>query len=112
MDDLKLNSDATEMSGIQRDAGTNIPIVLKRTTEPAAIIDLKAAAYAPRPGSDLQGYWKGTWETPSGPTPVIAKIAQTPTGMFRVQWDTGQPNKHVFSEMCKSATPTLFCSRS
>jgi RNA polymerase sigma factor (sigma-70 family) len=88
-DDLRLNADATEMSGYVRSGATNrMPLVLKRTAEPATVIDLAPEDYAPRRGSDLQGYWKGTLGTGLGPQPMIVKIAEQPDGTYRAQCDS------------------------
>lgn len=42
--------------------------------------------YAPRAGSDLQGYWKGTELWGPSPWPVILKITEPSTGQFRAMF--------------------------
>src|SRR5262249_42005309 len=81
-----LNSNATELSGFLKEKET-IPLLLKRTAEPETVSGpLPETDYLPRPGSDLQGYWKGTLAGMS----VALKIAQDTNGAFHAQFDSVQ----------------------
>lgn len=82
-----LNADATEMTGVWKQQNQSIPLKLQRASEPyTAPEPLTAKDYAPRRGSDLQGYWKGTlaW------MPVDLKIAEQPDRTFRAEFDSVQ----------------------
>jgi RNA polymerase sigma factor (sigma-70 family) len=71
--------------------------VLQRTSSPDGVPDvLTAAMFAPRPGSDLQGYWKGTIDGQPAPLPVIWKIAEESTGTFRAELDN--PNQGAMGQ--------------
>lgn len=82
-----VNADATEMTGVWKQQNQSIHLELKRVSEPYAVPEpLTAKDYAPRRGSDLQGYWKGTlaW------MPVDLKIAEQPDQTFRGEFDSVQ----------------------
>ena len=102
---LTVNADATEMildhsiHFIQRD-----PVVLKRTATPDPVPEpLAESDFAPRNGSDLQGYWKGAIGTDPDAQPVNLKIAEQPDGTFRAEGDNpmqganGQPVSVIYS---------------
>lgn len=85
----KVNAEATEITG---------PITLRRTSTPDRVPDrLKDTEYAPREGSLLQGYWKGSLGRGTGALPLNWKIAEQPDGTFRAELDNpgqganGQP---------------------
>lgn len=62
------------------------PVLLQRTDTPAQVpAPLTEAEFRPRPGSDLQGYWKGT----IGPDalPVAVRVAEQSDGSFRAEGD-------------------------
>ena len=83
----KLNSSADEMSGKWKQRKFTSPLVMKRTTAPSIVPDLLTENdYAPRAGSTLQGYWKGTL---GGPVPhrVAFKIAEPTDGNFVAEMD-------------------------
>jgi serine/threonine protein kinase len=74
------------------------PVTLERTATPEEVPPrLTEEDFAPRAGSDLQGYWKG--EKGGGPDalPVDLKIAEQADGKFRAELDSpmeganGQP---------------------
>jgi hypothetical protein len=71
------------------------PLALKRTLAPSAIpAPLSEAEYAPRKGSALQGYWKGTIATPLGTMRMKLKIAELTNGVYRAEADSiDQPYK-------------------
>lgn len=102
---LTVNADATEMlldhsiHFIQPD-----PVVLKRTTTPSQVPPrLAEIEFAPRPGSALQGYWKGILGTETDALPVNLKIAEQADGSFRAEGDNpmqganGQPVTVTYS---------------
>jgi hypothetical protein len=61
------------------------PLALTRTNKPDAVQEpLTEAEYTPRPGSDLQGLWAGTW-TLNKPLRLLLKIAEAPDGSFRAE---------------------------
>jgi RNA polymerase sigma factor (sigma-70 family) len=86
---LKVNEDATEIAWdhyihfIQSD-----PVTLKRTATPDSIPEpLKEEEFAPRAGSDLQGYWKGIIGSGTDVLSVNLKIAENSDGTFRAEGD-------------------------
>lgn len=87
---LTLNEAATQMIWdhaihfIQPD-----PVLLRRTTTPDPVPEqLAVSEFTPRPGSDLQGYWKGVVGTGQDAFPVNLKIAEQADGTFRAEGDT------------------------
>src|SRR5262245_38289254 len=96
---LTVNRDATQMVWdhwihfIQPD-----PVTLKRTSTPATVPErLAESEFTPRPGRDLQGYWKGAIGTGDEVIPVALKIAEQSDGTFLAEGDdpmrgaNGQP---------------------
>jgi len=96
---LQVNAEATEMAWdhwihfIQPD-----PVLLRRTRTPDPVPGrLAEGDFAPRAGSDLQGYWKGAIGTGPDSVPVNMKIAGLADGSFRAEGDNpmqganGQP---------------------
>ena len=82
-----LNLDMTETSGTEttRLSGQTI---LKRMTQPDAVPDkLKESDYAPRTGSDLQGFWAGEVKAETNSWLLYFKIAGQPDGTFRAEVD-------------------------
>ncbi len=93
----KMNSTATRMdfNGV----------ILRKTTSPPTYTPLEEQDFAPRAGSDIQGYWKGAidWNgngdpmTVSNALPIALKIAGEPDGTYRAEFDNpmqgadGQP---------------------
>ncbi|MCX6902004.1 MAG: hypothetical protein NTW03_00700 [Verrucomicrobia bacterium] len=91
-----VNKDGTEISGKYTIAGNPpIPLTLKRTAQPASAPErLRESDYAPRPGSDLQGYWTGKL----GGLPLSWKIAEETNETFRAEMDNveqGAPHQTV-----------------
>ena len=92
----KVNPQGTEISGQYTILGNpSIPMALRRTAQPAsAPARLREADYAPRNGSDLQGYWTGKL----GVLPLSWKIAEATDGTFRAEMDNveqGAPHQCV-----------------
>ncbi len=82
-----LNADATEMAGVWKQQNQSTRLKLKRTSEPEIASEpLTEKDYAPRRGSDLQGYWKGTLAS----MPVNLKIVEQPDRTFRAEFDSVQ----------------------
>jgi hypothetical protein len=64
------------------------PVLFLRTASPDAVPEpLAEKDFAPRAGSDLQGYWKGIIGDGPDALPVNLKIAQKPDGTFRGEAD-------------------------
>lgn len=64
------------------------PLTFARTTSPESVPDrLSDADFAPRAGSDLQGFWKGAVGTGTDAVPVNLKIAEQADGTFRAEGD-------------------------
>jgi RNA polymerase sigma factor (sigma-70 family) len=73
-------------------------VVFRRTSSPAEVAErLAEQEFAPRGGSDLQGYWVGAIGTNADAIPVRLKIAEQADGTFRAEGDNpmqgvnGQP---------------------
>lgn len=80
------------------------PVVLRRTDSPDSVPErLAEGDFAPRAGSALQGYWKGTVGAGPDALPVNLKIAEQPDGTFRAEGDNpmrgadGQPASVTFN---------------
>jgi hypothetical protein len=88
-----VNSSGTKMSGEWRQAGLSVPLVLKRTsTHPTVPALLTARDYAPRAGSDLQGYWKGTLMASDPPLRLAFKISELSSETFQAELDSIDQN--------------------
>ena len=82
-----LNADATEMTGVWKQQNQSTRLKLSRANKPNISSEpLTENDYAPRRGSDLQGYWKGTLAS----MPVDLKIAEQPDRTFRAEFDSVQ----------------------
>jgi len=84
----KLNDSATEITGRWTWAGArrSQPLALTRTSKPDKVQEpLVEADYAPRPGSDLQGLWKGTLKIGKVTLRLHLKITEAPDGTFRAE---------------------------
>lgn len=84
-----INPDATEML---MDYSLHIiqpeEILLTRTATPDQILTpLTEDDFAPRAGSDLQGYWEGEIGTGTNALPVDIKIAEQADGTFQAEGD-------------------------
>jgi len=91
-----INKEGTEISGKYTIAGNPpFPLTLKRTAQPATAPErLRESDYAPRVGSDLQGYWTGKL----GGLPLSWKIAEETNETFRAEMDNveqGAPHQTV-----------------
>jgi uncharacterized protein (TIGR03435 family) len=63
-------------------------VALERAATPAPVPEgLAEEDFAPRAGSDLQGYWKGAIGAGPNALPVNLKIAGQPDGTFRAEGD-------------------------
>jgi hypothetical protein len=83
--ELTVDREGTTMTGTLGPKLWDEPVVLKKTDTPDAIPEpLPESAYAPRRGSDLQGYWTGSVRG----LHVAWKIAELPDGTFRSELDT------------------------
>jgi RNA polymerase sigma factor (sigma-70 family) len=87
---LRVNANATQMildhaiHIIQPD-----PVLFLRTSTPDPVPGrLTEAEFSPRAVSDLQGYWKGEFNTGSKAVPVNLKIAELADGTFRAEGDS------------------------
>ncbi|MDB6056836.1 MAG: hypothetical protein JWO95_680 [Verrucomicrobiales bacterium] len=87
--DGNLDSTGTQIVGLFRQAGANIPFNLKKTAQPPAVAaPLLPASYTPRNGSDLQGYWLGTVIIGPVKTRIAFKISDLGTGKYRAELDS------------------------
>jgi hypothetical protein len=78
-----LNPAGAELVGQFKQLGTSRPLILTRTERPTVVSGpLPAEAFARRPGSDLQGYWKGTLDTREAQLRVAFKISEPTKGTF------------------------------
>jgi RNA polymerase sigma factor (sigma-70 family) len=70
---------------------------LERTNAPDLVpTGLTEDAFRPRPGSDLQGYWKGTIDVKPDALPLNWKIAEAADGTFRAELDN--PNQGAMGQ--------------
>lgn len=84
----QISGDKTEWVGKWTQMGRELPLTLKRS---AAIPTVAATApqdFAPRKGSDLQGYWKGTLYVGAVQLRVVFKISEAPAGQFSATLDS------------------------
>jgi RNA polymerase sigma factor (sigma-70 family) len=82
----KVNASTNEISGVWKNGRNVVSVVLKRTATPDAVPDpLTESDYAPRAGSDLQGYWKGTL---AGTVQLAFKISEPSDGKFVAEMDS------------------------
>jgi hypothetical protein len=64
------------------------PVVLRRAIHLQQVATaLTETEFAPRPGSDLQGYWTGLLGLESSAIPVCVRIAEATDGTFRAEGD-------------------------
>jgi RNA polymerase sigma factor (sigma-70 family) len=100
-----LNASATEISGSVRLGEFSQPLLLKRTSTPAAVpLRMSESDHAPRTGSDLQGTWRGTLGNGARAVRVIVKIAEPSSGNYRAELDNetgdwfGQPMSVTYNQ--------------
>ncbi len=87
--DGKVDSTGTQMTGLFRQAGANIPFNLQKTAQPPTVAPpLLPASYTPRSGSDLQGYWEGTVTIGPVKNRLGFKIAELGKGQYRAELDS------------------------
>ncbi|HEV7924195.1 MAG TPA: sigma-70 family RNA polymerase sigma factor [Verrucomicrobiae bacterium] len=102
---LKVNADATQMV---LDHATHFiqpdPVLFMRTAAPDTVQErLAESDFAPRPGSDLQGYWKGVIGDGPDALPVNLKIAELSDGTLHAEYDNamqgadGQPATVIYN---------------
>ncbi len=109
----KINKQGTEIAGQYVILGNDpVPITLKRTAQPPSAPDrLRESDYAPRNGSDLQGYWTGKLAG----LPLSWKIAEAPDGTFRAEMDNveqGAPHQTVSVEYEPPAVKLVLTTKS
>ena len=100
-----LNASGTEISGSARVSDISLPLLLRRTSTPAAVpVPLAETDHAPRSGSDLQGTWRGTLGNGARAVRVIVKIAEPASGTYRAELDNetgawfGQPMSVTYTQ--------------
>jgi hypothetical protein len=82
--DATLNPKTMEMSGTWKVGKISGPLTLKLNALPDAFPDpLAESDYAPRKGSDVQGYWQGTLKAGNTPLRMTLKIVERTNGVFR-----------------------------
>jgi RNA polymerase sigma factor (sigma-70 family) len=102
---LTLKPDATEMIwDYHIRFVVSDPVALRRTTTPDPVpARLTEAEFTPRPGSALQGYWKGVIGSGPDVQPVKWKISEATDGTFRAEADNpmhganGLPSSVIFN---------------
>jgi RNA polymerase sigma factor (sigma-70 family) len=98
----KVNAEGTEISG---------PIILRRTTTPDSVPErLKDTEYAPREGSALQGYWKGTLDTGNVTLRLALDIAKQSGDVFTAHLaslDQYGNNDPIRANVVRCTPPTL-----
>jgi RNA polymerase sigma factor (sigma-70 family) len=112
---LKLNEAATQMVLDHAVRFTQPdPVLMRRTTTPTQVQErLAVNEFTPKPGADLQGYWKGTIGTGSEALPVNLKIAQQADGTFRAEGDNptqGTRGRPVFVTYQRPAVTFMLAS--
>ncbi len=87
---LKVNEDGTQILwGHKRNFIQSDPVIFKHTTTPDPVPKrLAEEDFAPRAGSDLQGYWKGAISIGTDAMPVDLKIAEDAAGTLRAEADS------------------------
>jgi len=87
--DGKVDSTGTQMNGVFRQAGANIPFTLKKTAQPPTVPPpLLPASYTPHAGSELQGYWLGTVTIGPVKNRLAFKIAESSKGQYRAELES------------------------
>ena len=82
--DAKVNFSGTKISGKLSEPKTSLPMVFSRTTNPPAFPEpLADSEFAPRAGSDLQGFWTGAIKIGKNGLRINIKIAEPSDGTFR-----------------------------
>jgi RNA polymerase sigma factor (sigma-70 family) len=87
--DGSLDTNSSVMSGRWKQGPINVPLVLKRTEQPSAVVGaLNEEDYAQRAGSEVQGLWKGTLTINGVPLRLNFKISEQPAGTFSARVDS------------------------
>ena len=82
-----------EMSGTWKQTGLATKLRMQHTATPPPIPDLLTETdYAPRTGSDLQGYWKGTLKVGRTPLQLVFKISEPEDGKYVAELDSPDQN--------------------
>jgi RNA polymerase sigma factor (sigma-70 family) len=85
--DGTVNDAGTVISGTYKEGKYSTRLNFTRTDNPPAFPEpLSNADFAPRADSVLQGYWKGTIRTDTGPLAVAVKMSEPSTGTFRADF--------------------------
>lgn len=84
-----LNSSKTEMIGVWKQGGGNIPLTFKRTNAPSKIQEARPDAdYVKSQTSELPGYWTGKLVAEKIELRLALKIAEGPGGTFAAVIDS------------------------
>jgi hypothetical protein len=84
----EMNANGSQIAGTFQQLGRSLPLTLNRTATPASVALLPASAYAPRTGSDLQGYWKGRLLAGQAELRVAVKISDPGNGSLAAAFDS------------------------
>ena len=84
----QLSADKTEWVGKWTQIGRELPLTLKRSAATPTLAATAPQDFAPRKGSDLQGYWKGTLYVGAVQLRVAFKITEAPAGQFSATLDS------------------------
>jgi hypothetical protein len=71
-----------KIEGTWKQLGFSAPLVWQPAAKKATISAQPNQAYAPRPGSEIQGHWKGTLAVGPVQLRILFKIAESPAGTF------------------------------
>ena len=104
-----LNKNTMEMSGTWKQHDGSGPFAMKLNANPEGFPEPMAESdYAPRQGSDLQGYWTGTLKAGNTPLQVAVKIAERADGTFRAAGDSpNQGSKNIEATSVTYHRPTV-----
>jgi RNA polymerase sigma factor (sigma-70 family) len=82
-----------EMSGAWKQTGLAAKLRMQHTATPAPVPDLLTETdYAPRAGSDLQGYWKGTLKVGRTSLQLVFKLSEPDDGKYIAELDSIDQN--------------------
>lgn len=84
----QLSADKTEWVGKWTQIGRELPLTLKRSAATPTVASTAPQDFAPRKGSDLQGYWIGALSVKGNTLRLALKIAKLPSGKFNAMLDS------------------------
>ena len=104
----KFSASEKELVGAWRQGGASLPLTLTRTETPVAPAELAPEDYAPRAGSDVQGFWQGTLNVGQASLRLNFKISEGADGALRVAIDSvDQGARNLPASGATYQSPTL-----